>query len=529
MAKGGRDADYKQEGNMNDIFASVNTRAILDMQRKLYCWSRNDPQKVYTDLFNLVCDRRTLALAWDRLSRNSGSKTPGIDGVTRHTVLKRADGVAGFLIEIREELRNGTYRPQPVRQRLIPKPGKPGKFRPLGIPTLKDRLVQMALKIVLEPIFETDFYPTSYGFRRGRSAHDAISMITKQINARQTGKAPVNWVIEADVKACFDNIDHHRLMECIRKRIKDTKVLRLILAFLKAGIMAEGNLRHSVTGTPQGGIISPLLANIYLSQIDARYRRWIPNPGERSSLKASGRCAWDTRQGQPAFYLVRYADDFIILVIGTREDADKEKATLADFLREELGMELSLEKTLITRPEDGFNFLGYRIVKEPSLRSGRMVGKQFIPKEKLQLIRTRIKQMTRHNTTWQTMDSLLRNLNSLISGWRNYYRYAVRAYDAFNALDDFTWHRVQKWARKKHKKRTAHYVRLKYAKQASPRRWTWGGEKKRLQFFTRGGTMRYNCRGIRISNGWNDEIDGVKFYLEAARSISGLAILGEHL
>lgn len=128
---------------MNDIFASVNTGVILDMQRKLYCWSRNDPRKVYTDLFNLICDRRTLVFAWGRLSRNTGSKTAGIDGVTRNTVLKRVDGIAGFLMEIQEELRNGTYRPQPVRQRLIPKPGKPGKFRPLGIPTFKDRLVQI--------------------------------------------------------------------------------------------------------------------------------------------------------------------------------------------------------------------------------------------------------------------------------------------------------------------------------------------------------------------------------------------------
>ncbi|MBI5570174.1 MAG: group II intron reverse transcriptase/maturase [Desulfomonile tiedjei] len=514
---------------MKDVLASVNTRAILDMQRKLYCWSRNDPRKVYTDLFNLVCDRKTLAFAWSRLSRNSGSKTPGIDGVTRHTVLKRKSGVAGFLEGIREELRSGTYRPQPVRQKLIPKPGKPGKFRPLGIPTLKDRLVQMALKIVLEPIFEADFYPNSYGFRRGRCAHDAISMIIKQINVRQTGKAPVNWVIEADVKACFDNIDHHGLMECIRKRVKDTKVLRLVRAFLKAGIMAEGNLRHPVTGTPQGGIVSPLLANIYLSQIDARYRRWIPNPGEPSSKKAAKRCEGDRLQGRPTFYIVRYADDFIVLTTGTREDAENEKARLADFLGEELGMELSLEKTLITRPEDGFNFLGYRIVKEPSFTSGRLVGKQYIPKEKLQLVRTRIKQLTRRNTTWQTMDKLLRNLNSLITGWRNYYRYAVGAYDDFYALDNFTWHRVQKWARKKHKKRTAHQVRRMYAKRESPRRWTWGGDKTQLRLFVRGGTMRYKCRGTKISNGWNDEIDGVKFYLEAARSISGLAVLGEHL
>ncbi|MCA7120533.1 MAG: hypothetical protein LGL72_14290, partial [Acidibrevibacterium sp.] len=154
---------------------TVNTGFILDMQRKLYRWSAADPEKRFADLFNIVCDHGTLAQAWQRLARNRGSNTPGTDRVTRKTVEERPDGVAGFLEDIRQDLRRGIYQPQPVRQRLIPKPGKPGKFRPLGIPTLKDRLVQMALKLVLEPIFEADFYPISYGFRPGRSTHDALA------------------------------------------------------------------------------------------------------------------------------------------------------------------------------------------------------------------------------------------------------------------------------------------------------------------------------------------------------------------
>jgi RNA-directed DNA polymerase len=140
---------------------TVNTEFILDMQRKLYRWSAADPEKGFSDLFNIVCDLRTLLHAWERLARNRGSNTPGTDCVTRKAVEERPDGVAGFLEDIRQDLRHGTYQPQPVRQRLIPKPGKPGKFRPLGIPTLRDRLVQMALKLVLEPIFEADFYPIS--------------------------------------------------------------------------------------------------------------------------------------------------------------------------------------------------------------------------------------------------------------------------------------------------------------------------------------------------------------------------------
>ncbi len=143
---------------------AVNTVFVLDMQRKLHRWSVADANKVFADLFNIVCDRRTLSESWRRLSRNKGSRTPGTDGVTRKTVEERPGGAMQFIEDIRNELRGGTYRPEPVRQRLIPKPGKPGKVRPLGIPTLKDRLVQMALKLALEPIFEADFYPTSYGF-----------------------------------------------------------------------------------------------------------------------------------------------------------------------------------------------------------------------------------------------------------------------------------------------------------------------------------------------------------------------------
>ena len=253
--------------------SAVNTSFVLDMQRKLYRWSNGDADKVFADLFNLVRDRRTLIYAWERLARNRGSQTPGTDGVTRRTVEMRSDGVMGFLDEIREALRNGNYRPEPVRQRLIPKPGKPGKFRPLGIPTLTDRLVQMALKLILEPIFEADFYPTSYGFRRGRSTHDALVKIQQCLHPTRGGPSVYDYVIEGDIKGCFDAIDHHVLMERVRRRVSDRKVLRLILAFLKAGVMIEGTVRHPVTGSPQGGIVSPMLSNIYLTAIDERYGR----------------------------------------------------------------------------------------------------------------------------------------------------------------------------------------------------------------------------------------------------------------
>ncbi len=287
---------------------AVNTAFVLDMQRKLYRWSGNDPDKVFADLFNLVCDRRTLNHAWQRLARNRGSQTPGTDGVTRAKAEKRPDGVAGFLEDIRNALRNGTYCPQPVRQRLIPKPGKSGKMRPLGIPTLADRLVQMAVKLILEPIFEAEFYPTSYGFRKGRSTHDALAKIQKSLHPTSKGPSPYRYVIEGDIKGCFDAIDHHVMMERVRRRISDRKILALILSFLKAGVMIEGTVRHPVTGSPQGGIISPLLSNIYLTALDERYGRWSLRPGERPQ-NAADRRFYDRRRGRPVFFMVRYADD----------------------------------------------------------------------------------------------------------------------------------------------------------------------------------------------------------------------------
>jgi len=208
MAKAGSGYNL-QAGDGQTLSDTVNTGFSLDMQRKLNRWSAADPDKRFADLFNIVCDRRTLLHAWERLARNRGSNTPGTDRVTRKAVEERPDGVAGFLEDIRKDLRQGSYRPQPVRQRLIPKPGKPGKFRPLGIPTLKDRLVQMALKLVLEPIFEADFYPISYGFRLGRSTHDALSRVRHKLNPTSAGPSRTQYVIEGDIKGCLDDVSYY--------------------------------------------------------------------------------------------------------------------------------------------------------------------------------------------------------------------------------------------------------------------------------------------------------------------------------
>ena len=512
---------------MDTLSDAVNTGFILDMQRKLYRWSAADPEKRFADLFNIVCDRATLAYAWQRLARNRGSNTPGTDRVTRKTVEGRPDGAAGFLDDIRQDLRRGTYQPQPVRQRLIPKPGKPGKFRPLGIPTLKDRMVQMALKLVLEPIFEADFYPISYGFRPGRSTHDALARVRHKLNPTSAGPSRTRFVIEGDIKGCFDVIDHHVLMDRVRRRIQDRKVLRLVLAFLKADIMIEGSLRHPVTGTPQGGIVSPLLANVYLTAIDERYRRWVPNPRDKTRERAQQRLQSDYARGRPGFYVVRYADDFLVLVQGTQQDAEHERQALAQFLKEELRMELSMEKTKITDVREGFDFLGYRVaqVRMPSTR--RHVGMLFIPKSKSQLLRDKIKAKVRGTPTGKTFADLIDNLNPVITGWRNYYRYATRATKEFAKHDWWLYWRLKSWLGKKHGKASAGTLRRIYAALRNGKRGGCRMGGKTLAQFADTKRLRYPDRGIRIPNGWNAAPDesfrkGADKFWEATRALASL-------
>lgn len=484
---------------------TVNTEFVLDMQRKLFRWSDTDADKVFMDLFNLVSDRRTLEQAWRRLSTNTGSRTPGTDGVTRRSVERQEGGVARFVGDLQQELKAGTYKPEPVRQRLIPKAGKPGKFRPLGIPTLKDRLVQMALKFVLEPIFESNFYPTSYGFRRGRNTHDAIAMIQAQLNPGPHGDSRVAFVIEGDIKGCFDNIDHHLLMKSVRRRIGDRKVLSLVHAFIKAGIMVEGGVRHPVAGTPQGGIISPLLANIFLTSLDERYRRWTPAPRSRVGRAGSARFR-DYHAGKPTFYVVRYADDFVVLTRGSKDEAEAERRALTQFLSEELRLELSEEKTLVTGVEDGFSFLGYRLRKN-RIKTGRMACRLYVPLDKLRNLRAKIKAMTDMSTIGQPVHNLIHKLNPLITGWRSYYRFATLVYAEFRKLDWWLWWRLFGWLRKKHPKTSPKVLARRFLvrHRGGSRRWAAAGVV--LRKFTDGGTGPYPYRGTRITNGWDARPD----------------------
>ena len=268
---------------------------VLGWQTKLHRWAAQDEQQRFGDLFNLVCDPATLLVAWERVKRNRGSRTAGVDGQTRRVVEQM--GAEGVLAKLRQELKDGTYRPLAARERLIPK--RSGKLRTLGISTVRDRIVQTAAKLVLEPIFEADFCPTSYGFRPGRRAQDAIEQVRFFINAPRS----YEWVIEGDVEDCFGSIHQGLLMEQVHRRVTDKRVLALIRLFLAAGIMREqGSLAATPSGTPQGSGLSPLLSNIALSVLDRRFeaawtaRRW---PSQR---------ARDRANGLPSYRMIRFAD-----------------------------------------------------------------------------------------------------------------------------------------------------------------------------------------------------------------------------
>jgi RNA-directed DNA polymerase len=235
-------------------------RRVLEIQTKLHSWAGDDPHRRFDDLFNLVTDPAFLLVGWDRVRSNRGARTAGVDGETARYV-EAVRGVEGFLAELRADLKARTFRPLPVRRRAILKAG--GKVRYLGIATIHDRVAQAALKLVLEPIFEADFLPCSYGFRPNRRAHDAVAEV-HHFTSRS-----YEWIVEGDIKACFDEISQSALMDRVRDRVGDKRVLELVKAFLKAGILTEdGTLADTDAGTPQGSILSPLLSNVALSVLD---------------------------------------------------------------------------------------------------------------------------------------------------------------------------------------------------------------------------------------------------------------------
>ncbi|MCX4487032.1 group II intron reverse transcriptase/maturase [Streptomyces anulatus] len=411
---------------------------VSEMQAKLHRWAVADPGRRFDDLFNLVHDPATLIVAFDQMAGNRGARTAGVDDLTVADVEERI-GVPGFLDDLRTQLKTGAFRALPVREKKIPKPGGSGKVRRLGIPVIADRVVQAALKLVLEPIFEADFRPVSYGFRPNRRAQDAIAEI------HFFGTRGYRWVLDADIQACFDDIEHAPLMGRVRSRIKDKRVLALVKAFLKAGVLTElGELQDTHTGTPQGGVISPLLANIALSVLDEHvHGSWEPD-GELGTQKRRER---RRLKHLPNWRIVRYADDFVILVHGTEQDTEALHEEIAHALAP-MGLRLSPAKTRVVHMSEGFDFLGFRIQWRRKQGTNKWYVYTFVAQRPLRSLKAKIRALT-HKTSQQELSYVLTSLNMVMRGWANYFRHAV-AKNTFSMLDNFTWWRIIRMLRERH-------------------------------------------------------------------------------
>ncbi len=454
---------------------------VLRMQAKLHRWATDDPVRRFADLFNLVADPAFLLVAWRRVRDNRGARSAGIDGQTAHAI-EAERGEEAFLVELRADLSARTFRPVPVRERMIPRSG--GKRRRLGIPTVRDRVVQAALKLVLEPIYEADFAPCSYGFRPGRRTQDAIAEI-HYLTSRS-----YEWVVDADISACFDEIDHRALMGRVRARIGDRRVLALVAAFLRAGILGEDGVeRDTATGTPQGGILSPLLANIALSVLDEHFVAAWAAMGAHSGARQQRRL-----RGMATYRLVRYADDFVVLVAGTRVHAEALRVEVAAVLAP-MGLRLSDEKTRIAHIDEGFDFLGFRIVRQPKRGTGQRFVYTYPAKAALATVKAKVRVLTR-GATDQSLSILLHRLNPVLRGWTAYFRHGVSK-ATFNYLRAFVWRRVVCWLR--HKSLRANWKQLR--RRYLPRWWPTEGE---VSLFDPSAVTvsRYRYRGVRIPSPW---------------------------
>ena len=498
----------KPEEGLVDSGHQVDRAWLLSVQTKLYRWSQKQTGEPYRELWNWITDPRNLRCAWRRVASNKGRRTPGVDGETVGSI-RRETGEDAFLSTLRRELRDGTFRPKPSRRKLIPKPGQPGKSRPLGIPTIKDRVVQCAAKQILEPIFEAQFWHVSYGFRPGRGCHGALEHIRMAMRPRTTGAdgrrhtSPYQWVIEGDIRGCFDQIDHHSLMQRVRRRVADPRVNRLLVRFLKAGVLNEEQILRTPRGTPQGGIISPLLANIALSAIEERYERWVNHQSKiRACRKTNGIQAAlnarssDRRAGRPVFFPVRYADDFVILVSGSQEAALAEKEALTTLLRDALHLELSPEKTKISSLVDGFEFLGHRIRLRWDPRFG-LTPRLEIPKATQADFRYRVKQLTKRRSGYVSLSRQLRDLRPLVMGWGHYYRYCTNAKAIFSKLDWYVHDRLWRWMRKKYPKAGARWILTHLRRSSWGRQQVWADQHTEQALMGRISVRRYQRGWMR--------------------------------
>jgi group II intron reverse transcriptase/maturase len=399
---------------------------VRALQQALYRAAKADPGRRFHALWDKILRRDVLWRAWIAVRRNDGA--PGIDKTTLADVEQY--GVARLLDELAEDLRGGRYRPLPARRVFIPKPGRPDERRPLSIPAVRDRVVQAAVKIVLEPIFEADMLACSYGFRPRRSAHDGLQVL---IDESWRGR---RWVVETDIANCFEAIPIEKLMQAVQERVCDRSVLKLLRLMLRAGVMQDGQVHRSATGTPQGGVISPLLANVYLHRIDR---------------------AWDVRQHG---VLVRYADDALVMC-RSREQAEAALARLRALLAE-LGLEPKEAKTRIVHLQvdgGGVEFLGFhhRLVRAQG-RRGTGKGVVFLARwpttRAMQHARDRIRDLTDRRRVLLSVKWIVQDVNRFLRGWAAYFRYGNSARH-FDKIMGYARMRMAIFLGKKHRRSRA--------------------------------------------------------------------------
>jgi RNA-directed DNA polymerase len=405
--------------DVHDVQMDLLPDKLHELRWKLNQKAKKEPKYRFYALYDRIYRPDVLEAAWKHVGRRG--KACGIDGVKPEDILEKENGVEDFLDVIHGELKSKSYRPSPVKRVYIPKAD--GKKRPLGIPTLKDRVVQMAVVLILEPIFEADFHDCSHGFRAGRKAHDALEAIQDNLKVGRT------QVYDADLKGCFDTIPHDKLLACVRMRVSDRSVLDLIRRWLRAPIIEEDQRgkrqppRSNERGTPQGGVISPLLANVYLHWFDVMFHR------------TSGPAVWANAR------LVRYADDFVVMA---RYQGMRIDEWITQQLEEWLGLTVNREKTRVVRLERGesLDFLGFTLRYDRDLLGRDRCYLNVMPSKKaLRKARDAIREKTGPRMCFKPATVVVADLNTFLRGWCGYFRYGYPR-KAFRDLGHFCRNRM---------------------------------------------------------------------------------------